>query len=89
MNYTPGPWKDKEVSIARQDKAHFRLSFLVSSSEERMNEAEANAYLIAAAPDLLEAAVYVMENLLQESAEVWEHEIAHLRYAINKAKGEY
>lgn len=48
-------------------------------------EAEANAKLIAAAPDLLEACMHVLENLGQESEDVWEVEITHLQQAINKA----
>ena len=43
--------------------------------------------LIASAPELLEACQHVADNLRQESPEVWEHEIAHLEEAINKARG--
>jgi hypothetical protein len=50
------------------------------------SEVRANAALIAAAPEMLEALEHVMNNLMQESAEVWEHEISHLKYAIDKAK---
>ena len=37
---------------------------------------------------LLGACKHVRDNLKQESKEVWEHEIAHLEYAIEKAEGE-
>ena len=63
--FTPGPWnnmpKTEYVPICKQDEAGLALGFINSTNLERTAEGKANAYLIAAAPDLLEA----LENLLQ------------------------
>ena len=42
--------------------------------------------LLSGRQALLEACEHVRDNLKQESEEVWEHEIAHLEYAIKKAE---
>jgi hypothetical protein len=52
---TPGPWAGKDVGICRQDRAGLQLGFIMTHDENRVAECEANAHLIAAAPDLLEA----------------------------------
>lgn len=52
---TPGPWPGKDVAICRQDSAGLQLGFIMTGSESRAAEGLANAYLIAAAPELLEA----------------------------------
>ena len=63
--FTPGPWnnmpKTEYVPICKQDEAGLALGFINSTNLERTAEGKANAYLIAAAPDLLEA----LETLLQ------------------------
>ena len=57
--FTPGPWnnmpKTEYVPICKQDEAGLALGFINSTNLERTAEGKANAYLIAAAPDLLEA----------------------------------
>lgn len=62
--FTPGPWnnmpKTEYVPICKQDEVGLALGFINSTNLERTAEGKANAYLIAAAPDLLEA----LENLL-------------------------
>ena len=87
MKHTKGTWYAGEsVNIHEQR--------MIASEEKGQTiaicyglpEVEANAHLIAAAPELLEACYHVIENLQQESPEVWEHEIAALQYAINKAE---
>ncbi len=52
---TPGPWSGKDVRICRQDEASLQLGFIMTSDEKRRDEYAANAHLIAAAPELLEA----------------------------------
>ncbi|HCL4435751.1 TPA: hypothetical protein N2F56_003521 [Salmonella enterica] len=52
---TPGPWYGKDVGICRQDDARLQLGFVTTSNENRRDECAANAHLIAAAPELLEA----------------------------------
>ncbi|CAM3448936.1 hypothetical protein KLVA111870_02100 [Klebsiella variicola] len=51
---TPGPWTGKDVGICRQDRAGLQIGFIMTHDENRVAECEANAYLIAAAPELLE-----------------------------------
>lgn len=51
-------------------------------------EAEANARLIASAPEMLIALKHIEHNLSELSEENFEHELAHVRYAISKALGE-
>ena len=52
---TPGPWSGKDVGICRQHDARLQLGFVTTSDENRRNECAANAHLIVAAPELLEA----------------------------------
>lgn len=57
--FTPGPWnnmpKTEYVPICKQDEAGLAIGFINSTNIERTAEGKANAYLIASAPDLLEA----------------------------------
>lgn len=52
---TPGPWAGKDVGICKQDDVGLQLGFITTSDENRRDECAANAHLIAAAPELLEA----------------------------------
>jgi hypothetical protein len=52
--HTPGPWGDKQVLI--------RGATFLAIAHFQSKEAEANARLIAAAPDLLEALKWMVEN---------------------------
>ncbi|EOU9618880.1 hypothetical protein ACOJM8_000977 [Klebsiella aerogenes] len=52
---TPGPWNGKDVGVCNQDRVGLQLGFIMSFDDERVAECTANAQLIAAAPDLLEA----------------------------------
>lgn len=61
---TPGPWSGKDVGICRQDDARLQLGFVTTSNENRRDECAANAHLIAAAPELLEA----LQDFMAESA---------------------
>lgn len=62
--HTPGPWKQLSDGIKRHDedycqirdsKGQFIANTAVAISSTRLDEARANARLIAAAPDLLAA----------------------------------
>lgn len=85
---TPGPWTGKDVGICRQDRAGLQLGFIMTHDENRVAECAANAHLIAAGPDLLEA--------LQELVFLYEHgegcreltEYKRAKAAISKAMGE-
>jgi hypothetical protein len=92
MRHTPGPWLRCKTTIYKDPTGNYEWIATTSRSIGGMPEnqelEEANANLIAAAPEMLEALEHVMQKLLQERQEVWEHEIAHLAHAIYKAKGE-
>nr|WP_318380029.1 hypothetical protein [uncultured Enterobacter sp.]DAI86990.1 MAG TPA: hypothetical protein [Caudoviricetes sp.] len=67
---TPGPWSGKDVGICKQDDARLQLGFIMTSDENRRDECAANAHLIAAAPELLEAlqlSVSVIKNMADPS----------------------
>jgi hypothetical protein len=92
-NHTPGPW---EIKLHPDDgyryisgPKHIGLAQVVwcMSYEERSPVCEANARLIAAAPELLEA----LENLLkvhEGEGGTQRHAGDIARAAIEKAKGE-
>ena len=73
--FTPGPWnnmpKTEYVPICKQDEAGLALGFINSTNLERVAEGKANAYLIAAAPDLLEALEKMIDNEEQIEFESW------------------
>lgn len=54
--HTPGPWtNDVMVSLTETHEAGLNIGFLNTVNPQRRAEAQANARLIAAAPELLEA----------------------------------
>lgn len=65
--HTPAPWTNLPrlqcIPICGQDEVGLSLGFINSSNSERTAEGKANAKLIAAAPDLLEA--------LQAARDLW------------------
>ncbi|MDK1685999.1 hypothetical protein QMT05_03220 [Cronobacter malonaticus] len=88
---TPGPWTGKDVGICRQDRAGLQLGFIMTHDENRVAECAANARLIAAAPDLLEAlqlSVKAMQEGRLVSYPEWYGVINKARAAIAKAIGE-
>lgn len=87
--FTPGPWKDgieiplKAISCER---AGFALVFINTGSPKRDEQAQANARLISAAPELLEA----IEALTANYADVepgGSKNVDKARAAIAKARG--
>lgn len=92
--FTPGPWnnmpKTEYVPICKQDEAGLSLGFINSADLDRVAEGKANAYLIAAAPDLLEA----LEQMIDEygtAGDGWPRNnkvLRDSRAAILKARGQ-
>jgi len=92
--HTPGPWEIKRHfdSCYRYISApeHIALAQVVwcVEEEERSPVCEANAHLIAAAPDLLDSLCYLLETCSGESPEQWLEAMDQARAAIAKAMGE-
>lgn len=89
--HTPGPWvidrddrPDMEWNnhIVQAARPHIAICFMTHSGKKDNSEAEANASLIAAAPDLLAA----LQQLLDSGA-IWEKDEPIARAAIKKALG--
>jgi len=90
--HTPGPWKlfKKDGSCdLRVDGYGVICDFMVDGPNEEMDvEAIANAHLIAAAPELLEACKAANLRLLQQKSTLADSDILDLlQAAITKAKG--
>jgi hypothetical protein len=90
-NPTPGPWRVKIKSgracvIADKAPGEYRSGFQYKLVAQcgTTNQKEANAVLIAAAPDLLEAAEAI---LARASATDHDPAITDLRNAVAKARG--
>lgn len=87
--HTPGPWdklpRDKFVPICRLHDAGLSIGF-VDKNSERNEEGLANARLIVAAPDLLEALERFVNDIVPSDPndKLW----AEGRAAIAKARGE-
>jgi hypothetical protein len=61
--HTKGPWKAEEFDVVRATgpKEDRTIAFGALFGSESADEAKANARLIAAAPELLEALKYLLE----------------------------
>lgn len=77
---TPGPWSHHGDYV----KANRGLGYIARMSDYDRNEQIANACLMAAAPDLLDALIWVRDNCTGLPAVA--HALADK--AISKAKGE-
>ena len=87
---TPGPWTGKDVGICRQDDAGLQLGCIMTFDDNRRAECAANAHLIAAAPELLEALQQSLPHL-REQAKQDGHAFGTLQLVnrvIAKAMGE-
>jgi hypothetical protein len=83
--HTPGPWLVEGRTVyALNDDGYNRFSALVQDAHTPGDELEANARLIAAAPELLEFALLFLER--NGADETWM--TAQARAAIAKARGE-
>ena len=85
--HTPGPWEtsvtsDGEVyDVCREGGGDMICDLACNRNGKN------DARLIAAAPIMLEALQHVETNLAGQSEETFEHELAHIRYAITRATG--
>jgi hypothetical protein len=87
--YTPGPWDNsKRVVICNQDDAGIQISYLRTSDPNRRAEGRANAFLIAAAPDLLEALSEFLELYESDEGCIELPQYCAAAAAIAKARGD-
>jgi len=86
-NHTPGPWKrltdeDGEIWVIADDDHRYNIANMEGSCKE----CHANASLIAAAPELLQALSFAKSVI--QSGEEWTGTCERvIQGAINKAKG--
>ena len=87
QGHTPGPWHVERHTDYDKDIIIIEPRCMIDNDDVDQAEAEANARLIAAAPDLLESLVLLVNASHAEAAEEWErlHDLA--RTAIAKATG--
>jgi hypothetical protein len=89
MTHTPGPWYAVDnghyidINIADGIYSPSVASVLSSKFLESGDNSKANADLIAAAPDLLDA----LRDMVSDRNELSEGTIAFARWAIAKAEG--
>lgn len=93
--HTEGPWAIIDPHAAEPRIGgwlrpnEFGLVATVANETDGAAERQANARLIAAAPDLLEACEAALWELTFDAPDAWEDEATRiLRRAIEKAKGE-
>lgn len=92
-NYTPAPWRYQENSDAYTHIVRAGDRHLCSFAQDVSGEAEANARLTAAAPELLKACEWLIQFAEQFAVEHNEGPtmaacIGQARNAIAKAKGQ-
>lgn len=99
--HTPGPWtaSERDRSYVRIDSDHWAMLATVvvrmSGADENIPSGEANARLIAAAPDLLDAlkefvepfAGWDIQNFIKRSDPATAVRVTKARTAIAKAEG--
>lgn len=93
--FTPGPWKRndfldlKEISLRAIacERLGFCVTFINTDDQARVAEAEANARLISAAPELLEALQAFTDVYGVDDVKRWMKVRDNARAAIAKALG--
>lgn len=93
--HTPGPWHvvpygDGNQKVVCSDEAgNWRIAFMATSSgsREELAEIKANARLIAAAPELLEALKDLVTSVEALRVVGLDKEIELARAALSKAEG--
>lgn len=102
MTHTPGPWKASRDTDTRGtegwriDSGSVSLiAWLANGYNDMNDEIEANAHLIDASPDLLEAcerALELYETQIWDTEDLWpaawKREAEKLEALISKARGE-
>jgi hypothetical protein len=91
--HTPGPWileKGSEI-LAKTKSTVTRICVMPHYGNGKSSTGEANAHLIAAAPELLEALEEVRRHVVENLTKMYGHsefgEIRRIDAAIAKAKG--
>lgn len=97
LKYTPAPWLVQHINITiakdAKERACYAYNFRILRSEHTSNlQAESDAKLIAAAPDLLEALIKI-ESMVNKSVSKlesygvtdWVKVLANAQQAIEKA----
>lgn len=81
--HTPGPWRIHGVTKTTILNEEGKEIYDGANYQNNFEEAKANAKLIAAAPELLEA----LKNLVEYLGEDWQHDqfLINAQEAINKA----
>lgn len=85
--HTPGPWSIEE-RYTDSYAINPNVAWLGASSSDKEGENEANAHLIAAAPDLLVALEEVLSCISETRGADARAAVEMAQAAINKAKGE-
>lgn len=97
MKHTPGPWQEvtdddgNEWVVPKGHTPNDMHTYFIGDLESTCSECHANAHLIAAAPDLLEACKAALEclEILDDDVDYLSRdEVRQLRAAIKKAEGE-
>lgn len=95
--HTPGPWtnngysaKDFVFDVATEDNKKLIAKVSIFSGEPETKEAQANAALIAAAPEMFEALEKINQSLLEKHKgnENHTYELLLISDALEKARGE-
>lgn len=89
--HTPGPWNDgPTINLCGCHHVGLNIGFLGTSSSKRYEEGLANARLITAAPELLEALIQARRALAWASEQRPEFEAEYdlADHAIAKATGQ-
>jgi hypothetical protein len=88
MTHTPGTWclRDEVGTIHAIDDKHYCRT--VATATNAYGHGDANARLIAAAPDLLDACLQLVHSTDTKDWRELQNAIASARAAIAKARGE-
>ena len=95
MTHTPGPWRIVRIDgelVGSIFRGKTRICAGIIDDIKLHSEAEANAHLIAAAPEMLEALEWLMEEFdrreLGGEAVFCGSDMSQVRTVIRKARGE-
>ena len=95
MTHTPGPWRIVRIDgelVGSIFRGKTRICAGIIDDIKLHSEAEANAHLIAAAPEMLEVLEWLAEEFdrrdLGDGAMFCDSDIEQVRAAIRKARGE-
>lgn len=89
--HTAGPWyvtTDTHGDICVNNHEKFPSEFPIARIAKHMEETQANAHLIAAAPEMLEALEGLLEGIEAQDPSQIRFNLPHAKAAIAKAKGE-